>query len=73
MRGIVASSLVLSKSSEKISDTIYHSFSNSFPMRRVVRVGDVSLMKLQRSMLSISSLVSISKFSSVTFVTAESS
>ena len=45
MRGIVAGSLGLSESSEKTYHTVSHSVSNSFPMRGVVRVGNVSLVK----------------------------
>ena len=40
-------------------------FSNSWPMKGVVGVGDVTLVKSQKSISSMS-LVSISRFSSVT-------
>ena len=73
MRGIVADSLGLSGSSRKTSYTVSHSSLNSFPMRRVSRVDDVILVKLQRSMLLISSLMSILKSTSVTFVIFEGS
>ena len=42
VRGIVAGSLGLSKSSGKTSYTIPHSFSNSFSMTEDAEVGDVS-------------------------------
>ena len=71
MRGIVAGSLGLSKSSGKTSHVVSHSFLNSFSMRWCAGVGDVSRMKSQRTMSSISSLVSTSKASSVTFVFVE--
>ena len=48
-------------------------FLKFLPTEGVVGVGDVSLIKLQRSTSSISSLVSISKISSVTFVIVEGS
>ena len=73
VRGIVAGSFGLSKSSGKTSHTAPNSFSNSFPMRGVVGVGDTSLVNSQRSILSKSSLVSNSRLSSVTFVIVDSS
>ena len=73
VNGIVAGSLGLSESSGKTSHIVYHSFSNSFSMRGGVGVGDVSCVKSQRFMSSISSLVSTSKVSSVTFVFVEGS
>ena len=45
MRGIVEGSLGLSESSRKTSHTVFYSFSNFFPMREVVWVGNVSLVK----------------------------
>ena len=64
MGAIIAGSLGLSESSGKISHTVSHSFSNSFSIRGA-GVGDVSWMKSQRSMSSISSLVLTSEISFV--------
>ena len=55
--GIIAGSLGLSESSGKTSHTVSHSFSNSLLIRGGAGVGDVSWVKSQRSMSSISSLV----------------
>ena len=45
MRGIVAGSLGLSESPGKISHTVSHSSSNSFPMRVVFGVDGVPMVK----------------------------
>ena len=73
LRGIIAGSLGLSESSEKTSHTVSHSFSSSFSIMVGVEVGDVSWVKSQRSMSSISLLVLTSKISSVIFLIAEGS
>ena len=57
VREIIAGSLGLSESSEKTSHTVSHSFSNSLLIRGAAGVGDVSWVKSQRSMSSISSFV----------------